>query len=65
MFTNKIVSKSFLRFYSKPKCGFIGLGNMGSNMAPHLLEKGAVSELNVFDLNQDSVNRKMKKKNLK
>eukprot|EP01080_Neovahlkampfia_damariscottae_P010300 gene10300-2717_t len=55
MFSTKTFSKKYLRYYSQPKCGFIGLGNMGANMAPHLLEKGAVSELHVFDLNQDSV----------
>ncbi|MHB1537774.1 MAG: NAD(P)-dependent oxidoreductase [Solirubrobacteraceae bacterium] len=34
-------------------CGFIGLGNMGSPMAGHLLEAGRT--LSVFDLDQDAV----------
>lgn len=39
-------------FYSKPKIGFIGLGNMGSRMSANLLKKEAVEKLFAFDLNQ-------------
>lgn len=55
MFTSfKKTSKIQKLFYSqqKPKIGFIGLGNMGSRMAPHLLKKEAVSRLYAFDLNE-------------
>jgi len=65
MFCVKTIEKKFVRFYSKPKCGFIGLGNMGANMAPHLIQKGAVSELHVFDLNEEAVNsNKLQKKKI-
>jgi 3-hydroxyisobutyrate dehydrogenase len=52
----KSASFKFSRFYStKPKIGFIGLGNMGSRMAPHLITKGAASRLFVYDLNQTAL----------
>lgn len=50
MLSRKITSIRFIRSYTT-KVGFIGLGNMGSRMAPHLVEKGNY-QLFVHDVNE-------------
>jgi 3-hydroxyisobutyrate dehydrogenase len=51
---------SSLRFaqrnYATEKIGFIGLGNMGIRMAPHLVRKSNTGSLYVFDTNDKAVN---------
>jgi len=40
---------------NKPNVGFIGLGMMGSRMAPNLLKKNAVGNLFIFDANPQAM----------
>ncbi len=55
LFKNKKII--YNRLYSKPNVGFIGLGNMGGKMAPHLLRKNFTDKLFVYDINTEAISK--------